>query len=252
MNIFWLSLILAQNALYHCDSYTVKMVVEYTQLLYTWCHSQSIFEMEKYKNMLSDLKIKPFRPTHKSHPCNLWLQESIENVCLLLDLAFAVADEYTRRYHKIHACVRHLELLEKVVGIVKKTNTYQSQSTKKTVPFLAMPLAISCRYGYPEFVLQNNSVYIVMRANSWFDAVEAYRTYVSTKRDFIRKNKSMEMNGKEKIEKIEWMKKTEIPSDPDIEKWESRVRKELKTTVKKYPNEIEKRLEKMIKEYNEI
>jgi len=240
MNIFWLSLLLAQNAMYHCDSYTVKMVVEYTQLIYTWCHLQSIFEMEKYKKMAHDHGIKPFRSTHKSHPCNLWLQESIENVFVLLDLAFAVAKEYNIRYHKIHACVRHLEFLEKVVKSVKKTNPLQ----KKTIPFLAMPLSISCLFGYPEFVLQNNSVILVMRAYSWADAVEAYRFYVSTKREFIRKNKSID------IEKLDWMKKREIPTNARLLQWESNVRKELKTILKKYPNEVEKRLESLITEYN--
>lgn len=83
MNIF----VLDQNpqlaAQYHCDQHINKMILESAQ-------------------MLSTVLGGPYKPTHKNHPCTLWVAESSNNAMWLVTLAAYLNDEYRTRYHSEH------------------------------------------------------------------------------------------------------------------------------------------------------
>lgn len=41
--------------------------------------------------------------THANHPSAIWIRERVENYLWLVDHFFALMDEYTFRYEKVHA-----------------------------------------------------------------------------------------------------------------------------------------------------
>jgi hypothetical protein len=94
MNIFHVdrSPVVAAQAL--CDVHVVKMVVESAQLLSTAQHTFGL--------------AAPYKPTHRKHPCALWVQEGVENYLWLLDHLKALCVEYTARYKRKHSTERHL------------------------------------------------------------------------------------------------------------------------------------------------
>lgn len=72
------------------DKYVVKMPLESAQMLCTVAVSMG---MEV-----------PYRPTHRNHPCTLWVGASASNAEWLIQHGIALCQEYTRRYNKTHAC----------------------------------------------------------------------------------------------------------------------------------------------------
>lgn len=97
MNIFIVNNDPVQAAHDLCGKHIVKMCVESAQLLSTAVflkNDEGTWELYKH-----DL----YRPTHKSHPCTLWAASSPHNFEWLVQHAFALCDEYTMRYGKLHA-----------------------------------------------------------------------------------------------------------------------------------------------------
>ena len=80
MNIF----VLDDNpwcaAFAHCDKHVPKMILESAQ-------------------MLSTVLGGPYRPTHKNHPCTLWVAESRTNAQWLWSLADGLNCEYKDRFN---------------------------------------------------------------------------------------------------------------------------------------------------------
>lgn len=91
MNIFILDTDKKLAAEYHCDKHVVKMIVEYAQLLSTAHHHYSTDGTKLYK------------PTHKKHPCTLWVIESKSNYVWLYELFLELCEQYKIRYGKEHA-----------------------------------------------------------------------------------------------------------------------------------------------------
>jgi len=90
MNIFVLDEDIEKCVIYHNDKHTVKMILEYAQLLCSVHHVSG-----------SELEI-PYKLAHKNHPCTIWARECIENYNWLCKLGLALAKEYTHRYGKRH------------------------------------------------------------------------------------------------------------------------------------------------------
>lgn len=114
MNIFFLSMNPRRAAEWHCDRHVVKMILESTQLLWTAWHVLCAGN----ERILEDLPVKPYRPTHKNHPCARWVRESPANYAWLCALAAALVEEYHYRYpgsrgrgRRAHACEPHIEWL---------------------------------------------------------------------------------------------------------------------------------------------
>ena len=86
MNIFYLDRDPIVSASYFYDKHKVKMILESAQML---C---SAFPQGD----------APYKRTHFNHPCSKWIRESVENYEWLLIHAYALCDEYTSRYGKVH------------------------------------------------------------------------------------------------------------------------------------------------------
>jgi len=110
MNIFFLHRKPRKCARYHCNKHVVKMIVESCQLLYT-CH----WSQKEPPTLIHTAPNGGYKPSHRKHPCNLWLNESIENYRWLVRLTEELVEEYHHRYgDKEHACEKHIDWLRVV------------------------------------------------------------------------------------------------------------------------------------------
>jgi len=71
-----------------CDKHVVKMILETAQMLCTVAHEQGWNA--------------PYKKAHPKHPCTLWAGKSAENWSWLIAHGLAMAEEYTRRYGRVH------------------------------------------------------------------------------------------------------------------------------------------------------
>jgi hypothetical protein len=93
MNIFYVDSDskLAAQAL--CDKHVVKMILESAQLLCTAHHLHTLWSLPE----------KFYKPTHKNHPCSIWVRKQSANYAWLATHAAFLCKEYTYRYGKTHA-----------------------------------------------------------------------------------------------------------------------------------------------------
>lgn len=113
-----------------CDKHVVKMILESGQML---C---SAFPKG----------VAPYKHAHFSHPCTIWCRQTTQNYEWLLEHAFAMCEEYTERYGKVHKTEAVLQWL--------KENKPELSNTG-LMPF---PQAMPDKYKGP-------------------DSIEAYRKY---------------------------------------------------------------------------
>jgi hypothetical protein len=106
MNIFSLHLNPAKCAKLHCDQHVVKMILETAQMLST---AQWKLVPEKAKALLQRSLI--YKPTHKNHPCVIWVCDSLDNYEWLSRLGKYLCKEYTERYQKVHKSQRIIQYL---------------------------------------------------------------------------------------------------------------------------------------------
>lgn len=92
MNIFILDSDPVIAAQMQCDKHVVKMTLESAQLL---CTAHQILDGPS-PNL--------YKPTHKNHPCAIWVRKSHSNYLWLYRHFIALATEYTYRYGKVHLC----------------------------------------------------------------------------------------------------------------------------------------------------
>lgn len=116
MNIFYLSHHQGQCARWHCDKHVVKMILEYTQILYT------VFYLTESKEQLASSPWNKntgrhgYLPVHnKKHPSVVWAAEALPHYVWLTLLAKYLVKEYHHRYQpkKPHACEEHIQWLSK-------------------------------------------------------------------------------------------------------------------------------------------
>jgi hypothetical protein len=86
MNIFKLDESPVVSAKYACDKHVVKMILESAQMLCA-IHPEGT---------------APYKRSFYNHPCTKWVRESAKNYEWLLIHAYALCDEYTSRYGKVH------------------------------------------------------------------------------------------------------------------------------------------------------
>jgi hypothetical protein len=120
MNIFYISEDPIQAAQWMVDKHVVKMILESAQLLSTahrLLDGRQVTEQKyvegsvpaRYRNVkrwkLDDAR-EPviYSATHVNHPSAIWCRKSIENYNWLVEHFFALGNEYTHRYGKIHKC----------------------------------------------------------------------------------------------------------------------------------------------------
>jgi len=158
MNIFFLSLNPEECAKLYCDQHVIKILLEIVQMLYTAWH----FSAEKNWNLRAPYnKAKTqrgYKPAHPNHPMCLWVRSSKEAYNLAADVGLALALEYTRRFHKIHGCSKHILWLK-----MNQPNSFGSIKSEK---------AYYSTVGIPE----------CMPEEHWdSDVTRAYNSYYKTK-----------------------------------------------------------------------
>ena len=141
MNIFYLSNNPTEAAQMMVDKHVVKMIVETAQLLST---AHRLVDGKEYiEYAASGRKIKRWKlddsrndilysATHITHPSAIWTRESTQNYAWLVNHFFALCDEYTHRYGKIHST--YLKLSEYI-----KNPPNNLKKVEFTDPPLAMP-----------------------------------------------------------------------------------------------------------------
>lgn len=92
MNIFFLDDDPHKAAQMQHDKHVVKMILETAQLLSTAWHELSP----------DNLPCLIYKRTHANHPCAVWCRTSLKNYYWLVSHGFALCEEYTHRYGKIH------------------------------------------------------------------------------------------------------------------------------------------------------
>ena len=111
MNIFYLDHDVRKCAEMHNDKHTVKMILEYAQLLST-AHrvldgtifvGKSASGRKKTSYVLMDNRESIlYSATHVNHPSAVWVRQSYANYVWLSKLLTELCREYTYRYGKIH------------------------------------------------------------------------------------------------------------------------------------------------------
>lgn len=89
MNIFVVDTDPVESARMLCNIHVNKMLLESCQLL---C---SVFDQ---------VHEPPYKRTHYNHPCAIWTRTSKQNFEWLLEHAYALFQEYTKTYKKVHKC----------------------------------------------------------------------------------------------------------------------------------------------------
>lgn len=97
MNIFFLSLIVQESALFHNDKHVVKMILELCQML--WSAHYVLNNVEGIAKAERE-GIKVYRNTHSNHPMTVWVRSSYINYLYTCFAAVALCYEYTYRYSK--------------------------------------------------------------------------------------------------------------------------------------------------------
>lgn len=129
MNIFVLDIRPDAAARFHCDKHVVKMILESAQLLSTTWHVEQSWDVRsrkvpdlagyKYEHEIATEPGgteygKVYGPTHRNHPCAVWVRQSRANYEWLHELATALLAEYRHRYRKEHACTPIINTLSRV------------------------------------------------------------------------------------------------------------------------------------------
>lgn len=157
MNIFFLDSNPKIAATYHNDKHVVKMIVESFQMLSTNCRLHGCENEFLYKKCF------------ENHPCTIWGRQSIQNFEWLLKLNFALCEEYTNRYNKLHSTFFRLFKLKKEIEYVN----FKFPQTKFTTPALAMP---------------KDCILKVEKFNSEFEyVIQNYRNYYLTHKSYLKK-----------------------------------------------------------------
>jgi hypothetical protein len=119
MNIFYLDKDPKTCAEMHNNKHTIKMIIEYCQLMST---AHRVLDGVEYIDASSGRKIKRWRlgddreqslmkASHINHPSAIWCRENKENYKWLYRMWLHLLEEYTFRYGKIHACARLKDVL---------------------------------------------------------------------------------------------------------------------------------------------
>lgn len=113
MNIFFLHWDPEEAARMLCDKHVVKMVLETAQIL-------------------STISGGPYKPTHENHPCVLWAKEAEDNYIWLCKHGLAIAEEFERRYGKVH---KSKEVIQEALIYYRRLSLPKGWTT----PTLCMP-----------------------------------------------------------------------------------------------------------------
>lgn len=119
MNMMYLDRNLEICAKYHIDKHCNKLIVECAQ-----CLSSAHWETGGWA---------PYRKTHVNHPTNVWCRTSVSNYRWAVDYGFALCNEFTYRFNKIHkteSVLKWLKNNEPNIPDLGLTEFYQAMPDK--------------------------------------------------------------------------------------------------------------------------
>lgn len=122
MNIFYSDPNPILSAINLDDKRVIKMTLESAQLI-----SNQLYR---------SIGIHPYRPTHINHPCSLALNDK-QNFAWLIKHFYALCNEYTYRFNKIHKCQTVYNLIELLSYSNVETN---NTSLPNCTPHKDMPI----------------------------------------------------------------------------------------------------------------
>jgi hypothetical protein len=100
MNVFILNPNPQIAAQYHCDQHLHKMILESAQMLSTAAHAR-----------FPELRSIVYRPAYPNHPCTIWVNQSIDNMLWVCELAKEleiIRDELGYAPHSASHVVKHI------------------------------------------------------------------------------------------------------------------------------------------------
>ena len=150
MNIFFLSRKIRRCARWHCDKHVVKMILEYTQMLYTTLHVLGGTEtILSHAPLCASTGVRGYKAHAKNHPCTKWVRESRAHYDWLLTLALALVEEHMYRFapKTIHACYAHLEWLRANPPKFSEA-TWRDPPTAMPEEFRVSPDSVRCYIAY--------------------------------------------------------------------------------------------------------
>ena len=143
MNIFYLDKNPQKCAQYHVDKHSIKMILEYSQLLST-AHrvldgQETTVKSKTGRNVKrwvlpDDRESVLYSATHLNHPSAVWCRQSAMNYHWLYTLLVECCKEYTYRYGKVHKCES-----SGLVNRLQTTPTNINGTLDFTEPTPAMP-----------------------------------------------------------------------------------------------------------------
>lgn len=111
MNIFFLSTSTRRCARWHCDKHVVKMILEYTQIMYTSNHvNGGTILIQTEAPICKSTNQRGYKCHAKNHPSVRWASESLAHYMWLNALALDLVKEHSFRFSPktIHACYEHI------------------------------------------------------------------------------------------------------------------------------------------------
>ena len=108
MNIFFLSLVPKECAHLYCDQHVIKILLEIVQMLYTAWHHSGTNDWNSSAPFTKDKSQRGYKKAHSNHPMTRWIRASRGNYMFSALLGLHLAQEYTNRFGKIHACTSHI------------------------------------------------------------------------------------------------------------------------------------------------
>ena len=160
MNIFVTDSCPIQSARNLPDKHIVKMPLETCQML-AIIYSDWYYGVGKlYKSDGT-----PYRTAHgafRNHPCTQWAAANQYNLAWLIRHGYALCDEYTQRYGKVHTCLDVISQAERIFHRSFSHINSLSQASRKVRNFTrAMPDDL--------------------KYNTRINTIEAYKYYLNTK-----------------------------------------------------------------------
>lgn len=137
MNIFVLDEDPNKAARYACDKHVVKMILESAQLLCSAFPDGNA----------------PYKKTHHNHPCAVWAREREENYEWLVQHAYALCVEYTKRYSKRHRSSEVIQWCD------------MRRPSLPSGPMTDFPQAMPDQYKNPDPVVAYRNYYMGEKAN---------------------------------------------------------------------------------------
>lgn len=175
MNIFVVNTDPIEAAVSLCDKHVPKMTVESVQMLVSALRRHGAQDQD----VPLTAKGTPHKGGYANHPSTVWAGETSENFDWLLTHAEALAQEFTFRFNKEHACLKQLDKIKKSAGFVPKGSMSNvalcvgpNLQEKYGATHLPMHDAVSC---YREFYVLDKAEFAAWdkgrNAPNWWDAL---------------------------------------------------------------------------------